>query len=63
MIKIQSKFMEDRVREIRDDKIQFYQESENPEDEDFVSVETTPYDEQPRIDIVTDQDETMLYLC
>lgn len=63
MAKIQSKVMEDRVREIRDDRIQFYQESETPEDEDFVSIETEPYEDQPRIDIVTDGDETNLYLC
>lgn len=57
--------MEDWIWKIQDDKITFYQEDDVPDEMDWCSVETTPYEDQPRIDIVTDQweDETNLYLC
>ena len=64
MIKIQSKVYEDWVWEIRDNTINFYQETEDPEDEHFTNIESDTYDEEPRIDIVTDMGEetTNLYL-
>lgn len=63
MTKIQSKVYEDWVWEIRDDTINFYQETEIPDDEDFIHIEDDVY-EEPRIDIVTDMNEetTNLYL-
>jgi len=63
MTKIQSKVMEDWVWEIRDDTINFYQETEDPEDDHFTHIEDDVY-EEPRIDIVTDMSEetTNLYL-
>jgi hypothetical protein len=61
MTKIQSKVYEDWVWEIRDNTINFYQETEEPEDECFTHIEESEY-EEPRIDIVTDMGEETTYL-
>jgi hypothetical protein len=53
MTKIQSKVYEDWVWEIRDNTINFYQETEEPEDDHFTNIEDDVY-EEPRIDICTD---------
>lgn len=54
--------MEDWIYEIKDNLIWFYQESEISEKDFFCDVNWLPYWE-PRIDIVTDIEDTSLYLC